>query len=130
MEGEGKIRPYFLSPELDWASLPSSVQSVIASLIEPAYQELVLNAATAFERLAGSAVVFLATVEIVEQLVIGRELIDSAGDLVPPGADAMIRALRVRSAREKADRLLLQIRRLPRRPSPSPGDAPWKNLQL
>jgi hypothetical protein len=64
-------RPYFLPAELPWDDLPENVQTALATIVAPAYHELVMKAANALERSAGASLVFLLTEEVIEQFEIG-----------------------------------------------------------
>ena len=66
------IRPYFLPSSINWAELPPEVQAAMQSIIEPAYQELVVCAEDVLERSSGASLVFLLAEEIVNQFALGQ----------------------------------------------------------
>ncbi len=63
----GPARPYWF-PDAPWEDLPEGVRAAIDGVIGPGYQDLVIGAADAMERLAGLSVVHLAHLEILDQI--------------------------------------------------------------
>ncbi len=66
-------RPYFIPPAVDFKALPAEVRAALSDVIEPAYKALVLHADSTLERLAGVTLVFLLTLEVLDQFQLGRE---------------------------------------------------------
>src|SRR4051794_13174139 len=67
-------RPYFFPPTVDFEALPAAVQTAIAEIVVPAYEELVVGAESAIERSAGTSLVLLLALEIMEQMEIGAAM--------------------------------------------------------
>lgn len=105
-------RPYFFPEALDFASLPRPVQLAIYAIVVPAYNELVLAAASALERSAGATFVFYLTLELLEQFDLG-EMIASGFLRAGSGASreaGIARCLRLSTAKDKAAGFLLRVR--------------------
>src|SRR5690242_1829243 len=121
-------RPFFLPAGLALEDFPLPVQLAIQDIIQPAYQELVLQAPNALERSAGSAFVFLGLMELLEEFDIGEEVARRLGQAPHAGKparcdDALNRCLRIISAKERAGVFLVRLRthrakRLPTPPYP------------
>lgn len=109
-------RPYFIAEGVDFATLPESVKVAFGTIVEPAYQELVLSATSALERSLGASFVFLLAEEVLNHFEIGREM-DLSQTRV--GADrekrdkAFAQFLKLLGAKNAALHALLKIRRLP-----------------
>ena len=59
--------PYFIPEDLDLGKMPIAFREAIDDIILPAYQELVVEAATALERAAGTTLCFDMWLELLEQ---------------------------------------------------------------
>ena len=67
-------RPYWIPEEIDLAALPKAVQLAVSEILNRAYQELVLGAADALERSAGTTYVHLLWLELLSQFELGNQL--------------------------------------------------------
>lgn len=100
-------RPYFLPQGVDLRAMPHGFVAAYEALIQPAYVELVLEAATTMERTAGSTFVFLCFMELLDQFDLCA--------MVPLDGDAderhrkMSKCLRLIGAKERWARLLDQL---------------------
>lgn len=106
-------RPYFIPAGLDFEALPPAVQLAAAELVQPAYDELVLQATGALERAAGSSFVCLMFFELLEQCELGRQVADQIEQGAPnpsPREEDFQRHLRLIGAKGKAGEFLLRLR--------------------
>jgi len=106
------VRPYFIPASVDYDALPEPVRQALVGVVGPAYQDLVERALTALERAAGVTLVFLLTMEVIEQFALARVTDFGA----PPSADAarerdkLIEAhLRLVSAKQASARFALRL---------------------
>jgi len=113
MDATTAIRPYFFPADIDFATLPEEVKLAVETLIEPLYQQLVLEAEDPLERAAGSSLVCLMVLELLDQFELGQ--------LMRPGnqdeqADRdqrdqlTARYLRLVGGKQKTTDLILRIR--------------------
>jgi hypothetical protein len=106
-------RPYWFPPEVPLESLPQAVQDAYRGLVEPAYRERVLAAATELERSAGSSLVFLNWLETISQI----ELTASVAKALARGARTedlevdIARHLRLVGRKEQLVKLSLALQR-------------------
>lgn len=106
-------RPYFLPPDLDLETLPAGVRAALEAIVQPAYEELVVQAPTALDRSAGMSLVFLQVQELIEQFERGRQMTlglqgrDSGGE---SRDEDLQRYLRVIGAKDRAANFILRVR--------------------
>jgi hypothetical protein len=104
-------RPFWIPDTVRFDALPEAVRAAIIEIVNPAYQELVLEATGALEKAAGLSFVHTLWLEIVEQYEIGKGM----AHMLPRGEssvthrDAIGRHLRLLGAKEKFGKFLLQI---------------------
>jgi hypothetical protein len=113
--GGERTRPYYLPETVDFHTLPEAVQLALEAIVEPAYEELVLGAASALERSAGVSVTFLLAMEVLDQIEFGHQLNLSGAprDGDPSERQLLIaRHLRVVGAKQQAARFLLRIQEM------------------
>lgn len=65
-------RPAFLPPSVDFDALPARVRQALVFVVEPVYEELVVGACSAAERAAGSALVLLTSLEVIQQFALAQ----------------------------------------------------------
>ena len=136
---DGKIarttwaRPLWVPAGLQVEQLPQELRAVLIKVIGPIYQELVLNAPSALEKMAGLTNVHLQWLEILGQIELGRAINEPA-ELTSPSEEReqlMARHLRVVNAKLKAANFLRQLQELRRKrgdeiqqnPSATPQDS-------
>ncbi len=115
MTASARPRPYFLPETIDFEALPDAVKTAIDTIIQPAYEELVLAAVGALERSAGATIVFLLTEELFDQFELRRILINDGTSPKLDGAERekLLRShLKLVNAKQSATQGLLKIRRL------------------
>jgi hypothetical protein len=96
------VRPEDLSPEL---------KAVLAEIIQPLYDEVVLRAPSALERATGLALVHMKWVELLEQRELAHRLTPMMfGEEATTALRAVERHLRVVSAQDKLTKTLMQVR--------------------
>jgi hypothetical protein len=115
------LRPYYVPADLDFDSLPETVQRAVDEFVTPAYRELVLEASGALERAAGASFVCLLFLELLEQFDLGRQVAQEAERLAPREVE-LKRHLRLLVSKQQAGNFLLRIRNL--RPQPEAGTSP------
>lgn len=74
LAGQEKLkspRPYFISEDF-LRGLPSAAQTAMFVIVVPCYEELVLGAATALERQAGTSLTFILFLELLDQFALGK----------------------------------------------------------
>jgi hypothetical protein len=111
-----RIRPYFLPETVDIDTLPRAVRAAFTTIVEPAYQELVLGATRALERSAGASFVFLLAEEVLNHFEIGRQMNLDQSQTADDRAQceqALARHLKLVGAKNSALGALLRIRKLP-----------------
>ncbi|MBL9085013.1 MAG: hypothetical protein JNK76_24630 [Planctomycetales bacterium] len=111
-----RMRPYFLPETVAFDTLPRPVQVAFTTIVEPAYRELVLGAASALERSAGASFVFLLAEEVLNHFEIGRQMNLDQSQVAEDRAQreqALARHLKLLSAKNSALGALLRIRKLP-----------------
>lgn len=126
----GKIsrpRPYFLPESIDFDALPAAVQAAYESIIQPVYEELVLQPNTGLERAAGTTIVFLLVQELLDQFELGQALNlqqPATADDIGGREKALQRHLRLVAAKQTAISALLRLRKLGRQPQFIPVGPP------
>ena len=108
----GCTPPYWLS-EVMWEDLPKGLQAAIEGIVGPGYEDLVMAAPDAMERLAGVSVVHLTHLEILDQMQLALEspaakpedrrgMVESHVRLVGAKTRAMAFLHRLREARKRS----------------------------
>lgn len=113
------VRPFFLSAEVNYDRLPDSFKSAFTNIVEPLYQELVLEAPNALERAGGSSFVFWLTEEILRQLAAGHGMdlaLSQTDEQRERQEKAVDRCLRVGAAKDKALSALVRLRKFANSP--------------
>lgn len=109
-------RPYFIPEGTDIDALPESVRLAFRTIVEPAYQDLVLGAPNPLERAQGATFVFLLAEEVLSHFEIGRQM-NLAQTQVAEDHERrereLSRMLRVIGAKNSAFHALLRLRKLP-----------------
>lgn len=106
-------RPYFVPAEIEFDTLPLPVQAAFATLVQPSYDELVVSAKTALERSAGVTLVFLLTLEILDQFELGHglNLSGSPDDAAAAQREKVMQGhLRLITAKQKVANFVMKIR--------------------
>ena len=113
------VRPYFIPPSVDYDALPPDVQLALAGIVEPAYKQLVERAMTGLERAAGVSLVFLLTLEVLDQLKLGRDTDFTTLDSAAAAEERNKRIdehLRILSAKQASARFMLRLHRFRQEP--------------
>lgn len=121
------LRPYFVPEGIDFDSLPEPVKLALQTVVQPAYDELVLAAPNALERSMGASVVFLLTEEVLEQFELGRQMNFTQSRCAADREDrekSLARYLQLVGAKNSAANALLRLRRLPSFPRFTPMGPP------
>jgi len=118
-------RPYWLPRGAFWDRVPEGVQEAAEEILGPAYRELVENAPTELERMAGVTVVHLAWLEICDQLQLAENVSDrqSIASILSDPDEMIARHLQLVYAKSKATVLLMGLR-LARQSEPGVGGVP------
>lgn len=104
-------RPYWIPAGLKFDELSHELQVAVVGVINPAYRELVLQAAPGLEQSTGLTIVHLLWLEILEQIALARGLPRDTNLESRRARQAQIdRYLRLVGAKGKASHLLLRIR--------------------
>ncbi len=118
-------RPYFLPPDVDFDSLPESVKVAYETIVQPAYDELVLYAPNALLRSIGASFVFLLAEELLDHFEMGNQIDFARAERA---ADrelrdrALVRHMKLLGAKNAALHALLRLRRMPPFPPFPPFD--------
>lgn len=113
------VRPFFLSADVNYDRLPESFKSAFTAVIEPLYQELVIEAPNALERAGGSAFVFWLTEEVLRQLTAGHGMdlsLSQTEEQRERQEQAVERCCRVGAAKDKALSALIRLRKFANTP--------------
>lgn len=112
-------RPYFIPDSVDYEALPEAVRVALVGVVGPAYDDFVQHAKNPLERAAGITMVFLLTLEVLDQLALAR--VTDFGGQVAAGAAAwpdvrerqqLIESyLRLASAKHTAGRFMFHLQR-------------------
>ena len=78
-ENKSPTRIHFLPANVPYEALPAETQTALSTIVAPLYDEVVLRAESALERSAGVTLTHLVTLEILEQVQLGKT-IDFFGD--------------------------------------------------
>lgn len=111
LAGDAPVRPLWIPDGVDFDSLPPQLRLALAEVIDPVYDELVLGAHGALERVAGLAVCHLAWIEVLTQLELGGALAAALarGEGVAACQDFVNRAVRTAMARDRLTHSLLRV---------------------
>lgn len=102
---------HFIPAGLDMSTLPVELEAGLREIMQPAYRELVQNAADALDRSGGLTVVHLLWLELLQQCRMAGTVTD-----LSPNCDEVAlhnsinRLLRLASAKERATAFLFKIR--------------------
>ncbi|MFH1924100.1 MAG: hypothetical protein ABIP48_29960 [Planctomycetota bacterium] len=112
VEKSGPERPYWLPRGEFWDRVPEGVKEAAEEVLGPAYRELVENAPSELERLAGTTVVHLAWLEICDQLHLAENVSDrqSIASILNDPDEMIARHLQLVYAKSKATVLLMGLR--------------------
>ena len=75
MSANELTRPFFIPEGVDWDTLPESHRVAITAVVQPVYDEYVLQATDALERSAGSSITSCLVMELLDQLEVGGLLL-------------------------------------------------------
>ncbi len=125
-ETQPRSRPYFIPEDFDFHALPEAVKLAFIDIVQPSYEELVLGAATTLERSAGVSLVFLLSLELLDQFEIGRQmnLTAAANTNSTDRNEQIARYLRVVSAKQAAGNFIFRLQSLRTRSNSSPAFPP------
>ena len=108
-------RPYWIPPDLDLASLPRAFQLSISEILNPAYQELVLEAQDALERATGVSFVHLLWLELLDQFALAKDVsstLKSTTSISDDRLRSIDRLLRLVGAKQKAASFLVRLKNM------------------
>ncbi len=104
-----ETRPFWIPPNVRFDALAPQVQRAITEVVNAAYQELVLDAPSALARAVGLTLVHTLWLELLQQIELNEDVAESLH--VAAHEDSVRRLLRFANAKEKAARLLLDLRK-------------------
>jgi hypothetical protein len=106
-------RPLWIPPGLKFDALAPALQGAIKDIVDPAYDELVLQAQTALERSSGLTYVHLLWLELVEQIDLGKDMSQTLplGEGTGAHQEKMLRHMRLISQKDKVAKFLLEVQR-------------------
>jgi hypothetical protein len=105
-------RPSFIPASVDYDALPDDVRRALVNIVGPAYQDLVERALTARERSTAATLVFLLTMEVLDQFALARatDFSTLAGAEAAHQRDKLIEShLRLVSAKQMSARFMLRL---------------------
>ena len=107
-------RPYWIPEEVDLAALPKEVRLAVSEILNRAYQELVLGAADALERSAGTTYVHLLWLELLSQFELGNQIanLQTPDQGLAAPANLIAQHLRLVGAKQHAGSFLLRLKAL------------------
>jgi hypothetical protein len=106
-------RPFWVPENVVFDRLPAALQAGILQLINPLYQQLVLEATNELARTVGLTLVHLGWLELLGQLELGRAQAVGLGGANPGPVDpkAIAQHLSLVAAKIKTTKLYLQLKR-------------------
>jgi hypothetical protein len=113
LPGVGPGTPPWVPEGVGYDMIPEKVRAMIAEIIEPAYEQLVVRARDALEKTTGLTIVHLAWQEMVDQIDLARDYdkIGSILHIITPNREPLIeRHLRLVYAKFKAANFLMRLR--------------------
>jgi len=116
------VRPYWF-PDVPVEDLPEGLQAAIEGIIGPGYRDLVMGARDTMERLAGTSLVHLTHLEVLDQIKLAGELPTAAPE---DRQSKMASHARLAGAKLRALSLLHRLRddRGPLSPAERPSQRP------
>ena len=114
-------RPYFIPSSIDFASLPNEVRLAFREIVQPAYDELIVAAPGTLERSAGSSLVFLLALEVVDHFALGGLFdltVATSSERAAEREILIARHLRLIGAKQLVSNFLLRLQQL--RPKKDP----------
>lgn len=112
MTGHEASRPYFVPENIDWDALPESHRVAITTVVQPVYEEYVVQATDALERSAGSSITSCLVMELLDQLDVGGLLggTEDAKDDRQTRERLFSRLLRTTTVKQKLTDGLMRLR--------------------
>lgn len=113
-------RPLWIPAGLDFATLDPRLQKAILEIVDPCYEELVLQAATALERSSGLTYVHVLWLELIDALDLNKDLAVTLpqGEGLGPYEPQMGRYLRLIAQKDKLGKFLLEVQKFFERAGP------------
>jgi hypothetical protein len=131
--------PPWVPSDVGYDRLPEKVRAMVAEIVAPAYEQLVVRARDALEKTTGLTIVHLVWQEIVDQIDLARDFnnVGSVLGIVSPAREDLIeRHLRLIYAKLKAGSYLMRVRdfrrglaRAVREAKPPPDARPVAEVQ-
>jgi hypothetical protein len=106
-------RPLWIPPEVRFDELSPALQRGIKEIVDPAYDQLVLQAQTAIERSSGLTYVHLLWVELVEQIDLGKDMGKTLlrGGGTVSHQEKLQRHMRVIAQKDKIAKYILEVQK-------------------
>jgi hypothetical protein len=116
-------RPFWVPTGVKFDALPRALQAAIAEVLNPLYEQTVLEAPTALERAAALTHVHLQWLELLEQYDLGRAMapLVAKGESTSTHREGIARHLRLAGAKERSGKFLLQVQGFKRKKPPNNG---------
>lgn len=109
----GTVTPPWVPAGVEYDGFPENVRAMIAEIVAPAYEQLVVRARDALEKTTGLTIVHLVWQEILDQIDLARDYnaVGSVLNIVSPAREEMLdRHLRIVYAKFKAANYLMRLR--------------------
>ena len=112
-------RPYWIPAGLDIDLLPDGAQAAIEGILQPAYEDMVVNAPTSLERATGVTLVHLMWLEMIDQLFLNADTIASSFYVEGSAKRQQVidRHLKLIGAKTSISKFLLRLRGLGKKES-------------
>lgn len=104
-------RPFWIPDGVNFDSLPAELKIAITGIVDPAYNELVLSAASGLEQSTGLTIVHLLWLEILDQIQLGKGFAENSDepDAFKHREKKIACSLRLVGAKIKTSNFLLRI---------------------
>jgi hypothetical protein len=122
-------RPHWVPLGFDFDSLPEQLKISLVEFVNPAYEQLVLQAADALERATGLSLIYLLWIELLNQLHLGESYTqDHLIRSITAYQECVDRNLEISEAKAKQTYVLLRLRELRHLSDPQLAASPAPRL--
>lgn len=101
-------RPYFFPEYLTINLLPYDLRKAFEALINPLYEQYVLNAPDALERSTGASLAYLMMLEVAQQTAMGNQVLSALRGGRAPDASELAGLMRTLQAKERLGKHLMR----------------------
>jgi hypothetical protein len=118
--------PRWIPPGIEFNSFPHEMQIAIAQIVNPIYEQLVLQADDSLEKSTGMTIVYLLWMEIFNQYQLGQEYIpDNFLRQAGQYEETFTRQLQLVEAKAKSSYILVRLREIRRHSLPATPTFPF-----